>query len=301
MINTPTLKQLHYLKALAETQNFLRAAEKCHVSQSTLSAGIMEMENILGLPVIDRKSRKKTTLTPFGADVLHTANSVLSQMNTLAARARNITAPLSGPFRLGIIPTIAPYWLPDTLLNLHEKFPNIELQIIETLTDHLITKLQDGEIDLAILAFPFETKGLKQTLFFEEPFFAAAQKGTFAKQKIRTADLEAHNLLLLDDGHCLRDHALSACKLDIRSKSDNLSATSLLTLIQMAAQGNGVTLLPEMVIKHSALPPSLEITQFSSPQPTRQIGAAWRERSPQQETIKAILDSLKTNYIAKIR
>jgi LysR family hydrogen peroxide-inducible transcriptional activator len=289
----PTIKQLQYLQALATSGNFLRAANKCNVSQSTLSAGIMEMENLLGLPVIDRKNRKKTTLTPFGEDVLKTANNVLDQMDALTSRAKNIATPLSGPFRLGLIPTIAPYLLPTILPQLQKAFPKLEIHITEDLTAHLIDHLEQGLIDLAILAFPYETPNLKQVIFYEEPFFAAAKKGAFKKEKISTQDLENHHLLLLEDGHCLRDHALSACKIELSTNQKSLSATSLLTLIQMAAQGNGITLLPEMVIKQGFLPKSLELTPFKTPKPTRQIGAAWRERSLQNETIKAVLQTLK--------
>lgn len=292
---SPTIKQLQYLTALAEENNFQRAADKCHVSQSTLSAGIMEMENLLGLSVIDRKNRKKTTLTPFGEEVLKTANDVLARINELTARAQNITAPLSGPFRLGIIPTIAPYLLPEILPKLQKNFPKLEIQITEDLTEHLIEQLHKSDIDLAILAFPYETEKLKQVIFYEEPFFAAAQKGTFKTKQVSTSDLEQHNLLLLEDGHCLRDHALSACKIELNKKQKSLSATSLLTLIQMAAQGNGITLLPEMVIKQGFLPKSLELTPFKTPKPTRQIGASWRENSLQSQTIKAVLQILKHN------
>lgn len=290
---TPTIKQLHYLKALSETENFKRAAEKCYVTQSTLSAGIIEMENLLGLAVIDRKSRKKTALTPFGQEVLKTAKAVIIQMDELTARAQNITAPLSGPFRLGIIPTIAPYLLPTILPELEKTFPKLEIQITEHLTARLVDQLEQGQIDLAILAFPFDTPRLKQMIFTEEPFVAAAKKGTFNKKKITTQDLENHHLLLLEDGHCLRDHALSACKIEPSPNQRSLSATSLLTLIQIAAQGSGVTLLPEMVVKQGFLPKELELTPFQAPKPTRQIGAVWREKSLQNETINAVLQTLK--------
>ncbi len=291
----PTIKQLQYLAALAEELNFQRAADKCYVSQSTLSAGIMEMENLLGLSVIDRKNRKKMTLTPFGAEVLKTAHNVLSQINELTARAQNITAPLSGPFRLGIIPTIAPYLLPAILPKLQSAFPNLEIHITENLTAHLIEQLHQGDIEFAILAFPYETPDLEQEIFYEEPFFAAAKKGTFKTEKIRIEDLEQHNLLLLEDGHCLRDHALSACKIEFSTDQKSLSATSLLTLIQMAGQGNGITLLPEMVVKQGFFPKSLEITSFKTPKPTRKIGAAWRKACLQNETIKAVLQALKNS------
>lgn len=294
MIARPTLKQLQYLQALSSEKNFHNAARKCNVSQSTLSAGIIEIEKLLGLSVIDRNNKKnKTSLTPFGQEVLKTANNVLDQINHLTARAQNISAPLSGPFRLGIIPTIAPYLLPNILPKLQKEFPKLEFQIVEDLTEHLIKQLDNKIIDLAILAFPYETKNLKQTIFYEENFFAASQKNTFKNKVIKTKDLENKSLLLLEDGHCLRDHALSACKIELDSSQKSLSATSLLTLIQMAAQGNGITLLPEMVIKHGFLPKSLEITPFQKPQPTRQIGAAWNDKNQQMNTINSVVSFIK--------
>lgn len=294
MSNSPTIKQLQYLQALASEGGFQKAADKCFVSQSTLSAGIKEMENLLGLPVIDRQSRKKLSFTSFGEEVLNTSKVILTQIDNLTARAQNLSAPLSGPFRLGIIPTIAPYLIPNILPTLQKTFPKMEFHIVEDLTAHLIEKVEDGDVDLAILAFPYETPHLKQQVLYDEAFYVAAPKGLFnAKQKLSMSDLEQHALLLLEDGHCLRDHALSACNLVPDKNKKTLSATSLLTLIQMVAQGNGITLLPQMVVKEGFLPKEIDIVEFKKPYPTRQIGLCWQDKSIRRDNIQAVLQSLK--------
>ncbi|NQZ13889.1 MAG: hydrogen peroxide-inducible genes activator [Alphaproteobacteria bacterium] len=294
MSNNPTIKQLQYLQALAAEGSFQKAADKCFVSQSTLSAGIKEMENLLGLPVIDRQSRKKLNFTSFGEEVLNTSKVILSQIDNLTARAQNLSAPLSGPFRLGIIPTIAPYLIPNILPALQKEFPKMEFHIVEDLTTHLIEKVEDGDVDLAVLAFPYETPYLRQQVLYDEAFYVAAPKGLFEKnKKLSMSDLEDHPLLLLEDGHCLRDHALSACKLVPDKNKKTLSATSLLTLIQMVAQGNGITLLPEMVIKEGFLPKNIDLVEFKKPLPTRQIGLCWQEKSMRRDSVQAVLQNLK--------
>ena len=295
----PTLKQMQYLTALAQTGNFHQAAALCHVSQSTLSAGLKEMENLLGQNVLDRQNRKKTTLTPFGQEVLKTAKIVLNQVDTLVARAQMLNNPLSGPMRLGLIPTIAPYLLPHILPSLQAEFPNMEFQITEDLTANLIEKLNMNTIDMAIIAFPYNVTGFESQIFYEEPFYCAAPKGIFKQNEyIKISDLADKNVLLLEDGHCLRDHALSACALQNKEDKKTLSATSLLTLIQMVAQGHGITLLPEMVTKHSALPPNMVLHRFKGHIPKRIIGAIWRAQNLNGANIKATLKSpaLKTAH-----
>lgn len=293
MINPPTLRQLQYLTALHKTHNFRKAAEICHVTQPTLSAAIKEMESLLGLPVIDRSRPKNIIFTPFGEEVIAMAQKIMPQIENLMERARNMAEPLSGPIRLGLIPTIAPYLIPDILPYLQKSFPKIEWQIIEGMSGVLVEKLNQGALDIALLAFPFDTPNLSQKTFFEEKFFCAAKKGTFpVKQILTLKDLDSHKLLLLEDGHCLRDHALSACKLQTKRDEKALSATSLLTLIQMVGHGYGITLLPEMVVRHGALPKDITLHAFKNPQPSRKIGVAWRAQDPQIETISQIINAL---------
>lgn len=288
----PTLKQMQYLVALSETGHFHQAAAQCHVSQSTLSAGLKEMENLLGQNVLNRQNRKKTGFTPFGLEVLETAKSVLNQVDKLTARAQTLNNPLSGPMRLGLIPTIAPYLLPHILPALQTEFPNMEFQIIEDLTANLIEKIDQNLVDIGIIAFPYETAGFETKVFYDEPFYCAAPRGVFSNKKhINISDLEDKNVLLLEDGHCLRDHALSACALQTKEDKKTLSATSLLTLIQMVAQGHGVTLLPEMVVKQGALPDNIALHRFTGKQPIRIIGAIWRAQNHNSANIQSVLES----------
>ena len=293
MKTLPTLRQLQYLLQLHETMNFSRAAELCHVTQPTLSAAIQEMENLLGLPVLDRSRRKHVVFTAFGLEVIETAKKIMPHLYALSDKAKQMSQPLSGPMRLGLIPTIAPYLLPKILPVIQKKFLDIDFHITEDLTDNLVEKLQNGKIDVAILAFPYDTPGLSQSIFFEEPFYCAGTADSFKKQKITLKDLEEKNILLLEDGHCLRDHALSACKLVDIHNTKTLSATSLQTLVQMVAQGYGITLLPEMFTKQGLLPKNVKAFPFQKPVPTRKIGAAWRTKDPLEADILEITGEMK--------
>ncbi len=296
MNNLPTLKQLQYLVALSEEKNFRKAAEKCHVSQPTLSAAIKEMESLIGADVLDRGRHKKVIFTPFGQSAIKTAKSILPQMEQMRETAKNLSAPLSGPIRLGLIPTIAPYLLPTILPSLQKQYPNIEWQISEGMSATLVERMNEGTIDIAIIAFPFDIGDLKHQIFFEENFICAAKAESFNKSKtITLEDLEEQNILLLEDGHCLRDHALSACKLRTNKDKQALSATSLQTLIQMVDHGYGITLLPNMMVKDGALPPNIALYDFKKPKPTRKIGMIWRGNSPLLKDITHINKFLSTN------
>lgn len=293
MQNLPTLRQMQYLLMLHETKNFGRAAELCHVTQPTLSAGIQEMESLLGLPVLDRSRRKKVIFTVFGLQVIETTKEIMPTLDELIDKAKRMAQPLSGPIRLGLIPTIAPYILPKLLPELNENFENIDFQIVEDLTDNLIDKLHEGKIDIALMAFPYETPNLNQQIFFEESFYCAAKSDTYDKESLDLQDLKNKDILLLEDGHCLRDHALSACKLEDTGKKGALSATSLQTLIQMVDQGYGITLLPEMVIKQGMIPKNVKLHPFhNDPTPNRQIGVAWRQKDPLEDDILIIIEKM---------
>lgn len=295
----PTIRQMQYLLMLHKAMNFRRAAELCHITQPTLSAAIKEMESLLGLPVLDRSRKKRVVFTPFGLEVVETAQKIMPQLDQLTDKAKHMAQPLSGPMRLGLIPTIAPYLLPDILPDLQKTFENIEFQIIEDMSANLIKRLHAGEIDIAIMAFPYETKDLNQLTFFEEPFYCAAKKGFFEKdKKLTLQDLDSQKLLLLEDGHCLRDHALSACKLQDVQDKKTLSATSLLTLIQMVAQGYGITLLPEMVLNQGVIPKNTSLHAFKKPVPSRKIGVAWRQKDPQETDIITIITKMKSILVS---
>lgn len=278
----PSIRQLSYLIAIENSGSFIQAADDCSVTQSTLSAGIKELENILQQQLVIR-GRKRASLTPFGLEVATQGRQIIQSVDNITARAQQIHAPLSGPLRLGIIPTIAPYFLPIILPVLEKKFPELELQLHEDLSDRLVEQIHRGALDLVLLAFPYDTPGMAQMFLFEEPFFLACPKGKEPKNMpLGTGDLDAGELLLLDDGHCLREHALAACGLASSQQRKTYSATSLQTLIQMVSSGYGMTLLPDMAAQTHALPSNISIIRFANPQPTRQIGLIWRRGHPRR-------------------
>lgn len=277
----PKLKQLEYLIAIEDTGSFLAAASRCNVTQSTLSAGIKELENILGHALVSR-GRKQATPTPFGAEVAEKARQILDETDHIVSRSQLLNAPLSGPLRLGIIPTIAPYMLPDLLPHLTESFPRLELQIFENITDNLLEMLDKKQVDVVLMAFPYETPNMTQHILFEEPFYAAiSEQAGPVDDKINMDDLKPEELLLLEDGHCLRKHALEACNLQNPRRRKTFSATSLPTLIQMVRHGFGITLLPEMACTTNTLAPGVRLLPFSDKTPpTRKIGLCWRKNDP---------------------
>lgn len=274
-----TLRQLEYLTAIEDTGSFSLAAEKCLVTQSTLSAGIKELESILGQKIVERGSRR-AVLSPFGQHVADKARRIFAETDDILAHSRALSAPLSGPLRLGIISTVAPYLLPGILPELQKRFPSLELQLHEDLTDRLIEELRRARLDVALMAFPYDTPGMTQKILFRENFLVACPKGHARPRAYKTADLGGEKLLLLEDGHCLRDHALLACGIQLPRQRKSFSATSLPTIIQMVSHGFGVTLLPEMAARGGFLPAGLELTPFESPAPGREIGLTWMQGHP---------------------
>jgi LysR family hydrogen peroxide-inducible transcriptional activator len=276
----PSLKQLQYLTALADYASFSEAAAACNVTQSTLSAGIATLETLLGQKLADR-SQRRIALTPFGEETVERARALVAGAGDLVTRARSLSAPLTGPLRVGIIPTIAPYLLPRILPALQKKFPALELQWREDLSHRLVEMLRLGQLDLILMAFPFDTPGMEQMTLFDEPFVLACPKNHWhGPRPLKSAALEGEKLLLLEEGHCLRDHALAACKLQPRRERQAFNATSLATLVQMVGQGYGLTLLPAMAAHKDSLPDTVEIIPFRAPAPSRTIGLAWRTGSP---------------------
>ncbi len=289
----PTLRQLEYLIALEDTRSFSLAAQESHVTQSTLSAGIKELEEILGQQLA-RRGRRDITLTPFGQEVADNARKILAQADKIMERSRKMEAPLTGPLRLGIIPTIAPYLLPQILPHIQKQYPNLELQIFEDLSQRITEDIERGQLDLILLAFPYNTAGMVQTPLWKEEFVLATTDKN-AKKSVTLADLENEHLLLLEDGHCLRDHALSACRLAPPAARKTFSATSLPTLIQMVSSGYGSTLLPRMVAQ-TALPKNVKTVPFKSPRPTREIGLAWRLHDPKAKDFECLAKTVKNAY-----
>ncbi len=276
MSPVPTLKQLSYLAALAETGSFSAAAAQCCVTQSTLSAGIAAMEEVLGQKIIDRSARI-LKLTPLGLATLEDGRRMLAMARQIAERAQaSCRMPLAGSFRFGVIPTIAPYLLPRFLPEVQARFPDLDLHLEEDLTDRLLARIDEGGLDCALLAFPYETPGLEQHVLFTESFFAALPPETLcADTPMTLEELGAQNLLLLEDGHCLRTHALEACKLASEKASGNFRAASLPTLIALVRDRYGMTLLPEMALD-DARRAGLCIRPLEAPVPSRQVGLVWR-------------------------
>ena len=289
----PTLRQLQFLLALKEHGRYQDAARACHVTQSTLSAGIMDMEALLGQKVVDRSNRRRLIFTPVGLRLLDTAQQVINQLTLVTAQAQKSQEPFAWPLKVGLIPTIAPYWLPRILAPLQAKFPQLKLHIHEMQSAALVEAIEAGELDCGILALPFQTQALEVMPLFKESFMCAAPHQTFGKRKnVTLQDLEKHPLLLLSDGHCLRDHMLSACGLRASQHQQNISATSLATIIQLVAHGYGVTLLPEMAVQSGSVPDTIAIKPFT-PTATREISLIWRARSMLEKDIVLLGRSLK--------
>ena len=292
MARQPTLKQLSYLSALAEHGHFGNAARACHVSQSTLSAAIIELESLLGVALVERNNRR-VLLTALGDEVIQRSRSILTDVEDLVATCEASAEPFSGRMRLGVIPTIAPYTLPHLLKQLRRKHPDFQLFIREDLSARLVNALQLGELDVLLLALPFAADKVETRHLFDDEFVFACPPDypLAADAKVHTADLGSHELLLLEDGHCLRDHALEACSLNEVELKIPYQATSLTTIVQMVANGIGVTLLPQMALDARILSGTgVKAHQFKESGISRSIGLMWRSNSPRREEFSALGD-----------
>lgn len=275
MENLPPLRQLQYLLSLHQHRSFSRAAEACNVTQSTFSAGIAALENLLGHQLINRSTRT-LSFTALGEEITAKGKHVLHQASDILSLAKRSGDGLNGPLRLGVIPTIAPYLLPTLLPALTNDWPELDLQLQEDLSSRLVEKMEAGKLDVLILAFPFSTPNFKQKTVFSEEFVLASPHDQFSGQPVDMDEIETLDLLLLEEGHCLRSHALAACRTQTPAVRKTFSATSLQTLIQMISHGYGVTLLPEMAARTNSLPDTIQIRRFKDPAPTRDIGLVWR-------------------------
>ncbi len=294
----PTIRQLQYLKLLAENGGFGKAAEAAHVTQPTLSAGIQELERILGAPVVDR-ARTGVILTPVGEEALRRATVILNEAGELVEAAKNAGQPLAGRFRLGVIPTIAPFLLPGVLPLLRERFPRLRLFLREDLTQRLISQLKAGRLDAALIALPYDMSGLEWAHVADDELLAAvpADHPMAALTSVSPEAMERETLILLEDGHCLREHALSACRLNpprIASGEEPFAATSLPTLVQMVASGLGVTFLPRMAVNAGlAGDARLAIRSINAENPAREIVVAWRAGSNRRAEGRLLAEVLK--------
>ncbi|MEM1089270.1 MAG: LysR substrate-binding domain-containing protein [Pseudomonadota bacterium] len=275
------IRDLSYLVALADLRHFGHAAEACFVSQPTLSTQIKKLEEELGAQLIERAPRQ-VMLTEVGKEVVERARLVLRDVQQIREVARRAADPKSGVLRLGIFPTLGPYLLPHVIPQIHRRYPGLELLLVEEKSEVLLSQLRDGRLDAAILAQPVDGDQLRCQELFEEPFVLALPEGhPLDKTGALTIDsLRDHTVLLLEDGHCLRDQALEVCKLAAANEKPGFRATSLETLRQMVAAGVGLTLLPVLAVKPPvAITESIHLRPFDSPAPSRKLAMFWRNSS----------------------
>lgn len=289
----PTLRQLQYLKLLEQHGSFSRAAEAAHVTQPTLSAGIRELERSLGAAVVDR-ARSGVILTPVGEEAARRGAAILAQAEDLVQAAQAAARPLTGRVRLGVIPTIAPFLLPRALSLLRERHPELRLFLREDLTARLIAGLKAGELDAALIALPYDTAGLEHAVVGVDELSVVAPKGHRLSRRTRVspAALDGEELILLEDGHCLRDHALGACALTGPRGEGAFAATSLSTLVQMVGSGLGVSLLPAMAAGLAEGAP-VAVLRLEGPPARREIVVAWRAGSSRGADARLLAETLR--------
>ncbi|MFG1480103.1 LysR substrate-binding domain-containing protein [Xanthobacter sp. V4C-4] len=276
-----TLRELQYLIALADHRNFRRAAEACLVSQPTLSMQIRKLEEELGVPLVERAPRK-VMLTPAGRDAVERARRILSEVDQMKEAARRSRAAEGGTLRLGVFPTLGPYLLPHVVPMIRARFPQLELALFEEKSADLIARLSAGTLDAAFLALPVHDHHLHAEFLFEEPFLLAVPRDHVLAQRrsLHLDELGQHNLMLLEDGHCLRDQALEVCQLSGAREKTEFRATSLETLRQMVVAGAGLTLLPMLATKNQPQrTDNIHLLDFVDSRPSRQIGLLWRKTS----------------------
>lgn len=297
-----TLRQLQYAGAVAEELSFRRAAERCHVSQPSLSAQIAELESTLGVQLFER-DRRGVRPTPAGREVLDRARALLLGAEDLVATCQRHSDPLAGTLRLGVIPTVGPYLLPDLDPALRTAFPALDLQWTEDKTANLVEQVRSGELDGALLALDVELGGLEEIEIGEDPFVLAAPLTHPLAEKQTPVGMEVladQRVLLLDDGHCFRDHALDLCA-TAGASEHGFRATSLSTLVQMAAGGDALTLLPRMAVEVENRRARLAVRPFRKPAPTRRIGFAWRRGFPGADAFRRLAATAKKAFARAAR
>ncbi|MCS4236338.1 DNA-binding transcriptional regulator OxyR [Stenotrophomonas rhizophila] len=290
------LRDLKYLVALADHRHFGRAAAACFVSQPTLSTQIRKLEDELGLPLVERAPRK-VMLTPAGVEAAARARTIVAEVEQMKEAARRSRDPEAGTVRLGIFPTLGPYLLPHVIPNIRERFPQLELLLVEEKSDELLARLREGKLDAALLALPLEDDQLHAEFLFEEPFLLAVsgQHPLARRHHLDVQELSAQKLLLLEDGHCLRDQALAVCRLFGANEKSEFRATSLETLRQMVAADVGITLLPTLSVK----PPvprseNIRLLDFQGDdRPSRRIAMAWRRSSAMTGFLQQLAQQFK--------
>ena len=291
----PTLKQLQYLVALQDHGHFGRAADACFVTQSTLSAGIKELESLIGVTLVER-NRRVVRFTPLGGRVADKAQRILRETEDLADMVRAAGKPLSGELRMGVIPTIAPFLLPALLPRLRQQWPDLKLYLREEPSQAVCDSLHRGQLDCVLLALPFACGEVDSEPLLEDRLLIAFPPGTAERlpQTVPASAIDPAKLLLLEDGHCLKDHALSACNRPELRAEASILGTSLHTLVQMVDNGLGMTLIPEMAVEAGILDHTGVVARrLDAEHSTRQIALVWRKGSPREKEFRLLADALK--------
>jgi len=296
-MNLPTIKQLRYFIALEKYRHFGKAARACFVSQPAFSVAIQELESSLNVQLVDR-TNKNVTITHTGKEVAEQARLVIRDLEGLVELAKENQTPLSGQLNLGVIPTIAPFLLPGLLPKLRKNYPNLELYLTEDQTDRVYASLMNGDLDVILIALPYELKNVESMTLFRDHFYLACRKNTklIDPDHYSIEQLPQESVLLLEDGHCMRDHALSACKIRNQDKISNVAASSLLTLIQMVDADLGVTFIPEMSLGSSMLKNTQVKTWPIKPSSYREIGLVWRKGSMRASEFKLLGEFIKKHH-----
>ncbi|MFK7745569.1 MAG: LysR substrate-binding domain-containing protein [Roseobacter sp.] len=286
-MNGITLKQLRYFEALARHKHFGRAAEVCSITQPALSQQIKELEGILGAPLVERGARHMR-LTALGEAFVTRAQAILLGVDELGDLVRANTGPLAGKLRLGIIPTVAPYLLPKIMMALTQSFPELAVELRETVTRSLIDDLLDARLDVAVLALPISEPALTEFDLFAEDFVLVRPPEDADNAVPGPAMLQAMRLLLLEEGHCFRDQALSFCAVNKAQPKQVMEGSSLSTLVQMVGARMGVTLIPEMAVALETKSADVAVARFPAPAPARKIGMVWRKTNPLSDQFREI-------------
>jgi len=291
----PSLRQLEYAVAVADHRSFRRAATACQVTQPALSTQIAQLERDIGTQIFER-DRRRVLVTAAGEELIARARRILGEVDELVEGAGTHREPLTGTVRLGVIPTVAPYLLPRILPAVRQRFPKLLLVLREDQTARILEELEAGRVDAVILALPVPGDITAAPLFDEE-FLLAVPRGhaLASRRRVRDGDLDGEEVLLLEDGHCLRDQALAVCRGTGATEAVQMRATSLPTLVQMVAGGLGVTLLPEMAGPVLAASPSTGVVtvRFTSPAPTRSVGLIWRTSSARLREFRALAEVMQ--------
>lgn len=291
----PTLRQLQYFLAVMELRHFGLAAEQCCVTQSTLSAAIQELESLLGVQLFERSHRKVTPTEPALA-MAEKAQQILGLTESMVALVQDKGQPMTGRLRLGVIPTIGPFLLPRVLPDIRQVYPELKLLLIEDQTANLLKRMQEGSLDAVMLALPYDIGKLENKVFWDENFLVAmpGDHELVNSKTLNSQQLPVEELLLLEEGHCFSEHALEACHMKRLAQSSTFQGTSLYTLIQMVASGQGMTFVPEMAVNSALINiENIHFRPLSEPGPHRQIGLAWRPSCSKKQDLLVLADTLK--------